>query len=54
MSPEYVRSYVKAHKDDERDAEAIAKAATRPTMRFVGLKAAAQLTCRRCIVHVTG
>ena len=43
MSPEYVRPYVKAHKNDERDAEAIAEAATRPTMRFVELKAAGQL-----------
>src|SRR4051794_16933631 len=34
MSPEYVRPYVKAQKNDERDAEAIAEAATRPTMRF--------------------
>ena len=38
MSPEYVRPYVKANKNDERDAEAIAEAATRPTMRFVDLK----------------
>ena len=30
MSPEYVRPYVKAQKNDERDAEAIAEAATRP------------------------
>ena len=43
MSPEYVRPYVKAHKNDERDAEAIAEAATRPTMRFVELKSEAQL-----------
>lgn len=43
MSPEYVRPYVKAQKNDERDAEAIAEAATRPTMRFVELKAEAQL-----------
>jgi transposase len=43
MSPEYVRPYVKAQKNDDRDAEAIAEAATRPTMRFVELKAAAQL-----------
>ena len=35
MSPEYVQPYVKAKKNDERDAEAIAGAATRPTMRFV-------------------
>ncbi len=43
MSPEYVRPYVKAQKNDDRDAEAIAEAATRPTMRFVELKTAAQL-----------
>src|SRR5262245_8711068 len=35
MSPEYVRPYVKVQKNDDRDAEAIAEAATRPTMRFV-------------------
>ncbi|CAX22863.1 MAG: IS110-like element ISMex31 family transposase [Methylorubrum extorquens] len=39
MSPEYV----KAKKNDDRDAEAIAEAATRPTMRFVPLKAPDQL-----------
>jgi transposase len=38
MPPEYVQPYVKAQKNDERDAEAIAEAATRPTMRFVDLK----------------
>lgn len=43
MSPEYVRPYVKAQKNDERDAEAIAEAATRPTMRFVTLKSQEQL-----------
>jgi transposase len=43
MSPEYVRPYVKAQKNDDRDAEAIAEAATRPTMRFVTLKTEAQL-----------
>lgn len=42
MSPEYVRPYVKAQKNDDRDAEAIAEAATRPTMRFVPVKSAAQ------------
>jgi transposase len=36
MSPEYVRPYAKAQKNDDRDAEAIAEAATRPTMRFIG------------------
>jgi len=43
MSPEYVRPYVKAQKNDDRDAEAIAEAATRPTMRFVPLKEQDQL-----------
>jgi len=32
MSPEYVRPYVKAQKNDDRDAEPIAEAATRPTV----------------------
>lgn len=43
MSPEYVRPYVKAQKNDERDAEAIAEATTRPTMRFVELKSEEKL-----------
>jgi transposase len=43
MSPEYVRPYVKAQKNDNRDAEGIAEAASRPTMRFVELKSQAQL-----------
>ncbi len=43
MSPEYVRPYVKAQKNDDRDAEAIAEAATRPTMRFVELKSEERL-----------
>ena len=34
---------MKAQKNDDRDAEAIAEAATRPTMRFVELKSAEQL-----------
>lgn len=40
MPPEYVRPYVKAHKNDDRGAEAIAEAATR---RFVKLKSEQQL-----------
>jgi transposase len=39
MAPEYVQPYVKAQKNEDRDAEA----ATRPTMRFVALKSEAQL-----------
>jgi transposase len=43
MSPEYVRPYVKAQKNDDREAEGIAEAASRPTMRFVELKSQEQL-----------
>ena len=43
ISPEYVRPYIKAQKNDDRDAEGIAEAATRPTMRFVELKSQDQL-----------
>jgi transposase len=42
MSPEYVRPYVKANKNDDHDAEAIAEAATRPTMRLVPVKSESQ------------
>ena len=42
MSPEYVRPDVKARKNDDLDAEAIAAAASRPTMRFVEVKSLAQ------------
>ena len=47
MSPEYIRPYVKAQKNDDRDAEAIAEAATRPTMRFVELKTDKQLDIQK-------
>ena len=43
MSPEYVRPYVKAQKNDDRDAEAIAEAVRRPTMKFVSTKTVDQL-----------
>lgn len=43
MSPLYVRPYVKVHKNDDRDAEGIAEAATRPTMSFVPIKTEEQL-----------
>ena len=35
--------YVKSQKNDDRDAEAIAEAVTRPTMRFVPIKSEEQL-----------
>ena len=43
MPPEYVRPYDKAQKNDDWDADAITEAATWPTIRFVPLKAEAQL-----------
>src|SRR5262249_40701325 len=42
MAPQFVKPYVKANKNARRDAEAIAAAITRPTMRFVPIKAVAQ------------
>jgi transposase len=38
MAPQYVKPYVKTNKNDLRDAEAIAEALTRPSMRFVPIK----------------
>jgi transposase len=43
MPPTYVKPYVKSQKNDDRDAEAIAEAVTRPTMRFVPVKSVEQL-----------
>ena len=42
MSPQHVSPYVKSNKNDVNDAEAIAEAAGRPTMRFVGVKSVEQ------------
>ncbi|MBA8903889.1 IS110 family transposase [Phyllobacterium sp. P30BS-XVII] len=39
MPPAYVKAYVKRNKTDAADAEAICEAVTRPTMRFVPIKA---------------
>jgi transposase len=39
----YVKPFLKGHKNDYRDAEAIAEAVQRPTMRFVQLKSTEQL-----------
>src|SRR6266705_6875352 len=38
MAPQFVKPYVKSNKNDSRDAEGIAEAVTRPTMRFVPIK----------------
>ena len=43
MPAQYVRPYSKGQKNDFRDAEAIAEAVQRPTMKFVATKTADQL-----------
>jgi len=45
MPPAYVKPYVKRHKNDATDAEAICEAVTRPNMRFVATKTAEQQSC---------
>jgi transposase len=42
IPPAYVKPYVQRGKTDAADAEAIAEAVTRPTMRFVAVKSAEQ------------
>jgi transposase len=42
MAAQFVKPYVKSNKSDFNDAEAIAEAMTRPTMRFVTLKTVEQ------------
>jgi transposase len=43
MPAKYVRPYSRGQKNDFRDAEAIAEAVQRPTMKFVATKTAEQL-----------
>src|SRR5437773_3748447 len=43
MPAKYVRPYSRGQKNDFRDAEAIAEAVQRPTMKFVAIKTAEQL-----------
>jgi transposase len=52
IAPQYVKPFVKGNKNDYNDAEAIAEAAQRPTMRFVPIKCVEQqdiqnLHCQR-------
>tara|TARA_R110001583_G_C5592401_1_gene403863 strand:- start:278 stop:1294 length:1017 start_codon:yes stop_codon:yes gene_type:complete len=42
IAPQYVKPFVKGNKNDYNDAEGIAEAAQRPTMRFVPIKSVAQ------------
>ena len=50
IPPIYVKPFVKRHKNDAADAEAICEAASRPTMRFVAVKTEAQ-QARGMIFH---
>ena len=45
MPSAYVKPYVKRHRDDAADAEAICEAVTRPNMRFVATKTPEQQNC---------
>ena len=45
MLPAYVKPYVKRHKNDAADAEAICEAVTRANMRFVATKTPEQQSC---------
>jgi transposase len=45
MPPAYVKPYVKRHKNDAADAEAICEAVTRTNMRFVPTKTPEQQSC---------
>ena len=45
MPPAYVKPYVKRHKNDVADAEAICEAVTRANMRFVPTKTPEQQSC---------
>jgi hypothetical protein len=47
MPAKYVRPYSKGQKNDFRDAEAIAEAVQRPTMKFVATKTVDQLDLQR-------
>ena len=40
---QYVKPFLKGHKNDYRDAEAIAEAVQRPTMSFVAIKTPEQM-----------
>ena len=43
MPAQYVKPFLKGHKNDYRDAEAIAEAVQRPTMHFVSIKTPEQM-----------
>jgi transposase len=54
MPAKYVRPYSKGQKNDFRDAEPIAEAVQRPTMKFVAIKTADQLDLQALHRFVSG
>jgi hypothetical protein len=54
MPAKYVRPYSKGQRNDFRDAEAIAEAVQRPTMKFVARRPPISWTCRRCTGYGIG
>ena len=46
---QYVKAFLKGHKNDYRDAEAIAEAVQRPTMNLVAIKTPEKAICCPCI-----
>ena len=54
MPPQFVKPYVKSQKNDAADAEAIAEAVQRPTMRFVPIKSADQQAVLMLVGSRTG
>src|ERR1700728_913014 len=54
MPARYVRPYSKGQKNDFRDAEAIAEAVRRPTMKFVATKTADQLDLQALCARAIG
>src|SRR5580698_4233091 len=53
MPPAYVKPYVKRHKNDATDAEAICEAVTIPNMRLWRPRRPSSRAASRCIVPVT-
>jgi transposase len=49
IAPQFVKPYVKSHKNDIADAEAIYEAVSRPSMRFVTIKTVISRPCNPCI-----
>ena len=54
MPAQYVKPYVKTNKNDYIDAEAIAEAVTRPTMRLCRSRPTISSTCSRCTEYANG